>query len=170
MALSPRAPTIKTTAAIMATQRGPVIPHYNIALDLGVLFQWVPGATDTEDDVTVLGYQGGTVGRWRRVRTPLLGDNLTDADATVDPQGNFIRQLPASTLSSNRIATMGTTNAVSGDVITIVRLDTEAFTYTINNGGPAAGTLATLPVSVESFADLYFNGTNWIKIRAAQML
>jgi len=154
----------------MATQRGPVVPQYNIPLDIPVLFKWVPGGSDTEDDCTVFGYQGGSPGVWRRVRLPLLGANLTDADVTLDPQGNYIRQIPASTLSDNRVGTMGLTNTLSGDIITVVRLDVGAFTFTIINGGPAAGTLVTLPVSVQSFADLYFNGTNWIKLRAAQML
>lgn len=170
MANGPRAATIKTSAALMATQRGPIIPHYNVPLDLPALFQWVPGASDEVDSVTVFSSQGGTSGRWRRVRMPLQGDDLTDADATIDPRGNYLRVIPASTLSDNRVGTMGTTNAVEGDIITIVRLDAEAYTYTIDNGGVGGGTLVTLPVSVQSFADLYFDGTDWIKIRAAQML
>lgn len=165
-----RAAEIITTAASLATQRGPVIPHYAIPLDIPALFKWVPGGTDTEDDVTVLGYQGGTPGVWRRVRLPIQGDDLTDANATIDPRGNYLRVLPASTLSTNRVATMGTTNALEGDIITVVRRDVGAFTYTINNGGAGGGTLVTFPVSVQAFADLYFDGTNWLKIRAAQML
>ena len=154
----------------MATQSGPSIPHYNVPLDIPVLFKWVVGGADTIDGVTVLGYQGGTPGVWRRVRLPIKGAALTNANVTIDPQGNYLRVLPAATLTAHRVATMGLTNALNGDAITVVRLDVGAFTYTINNGGPAAGTLVTLPVSVQSFADLYFDGTNWIKVRAAQML
>ncbi len=170
MSNAPRCPTIKTSAANMATQRGPTIPHYNIPLDLPSLFKWIPGGSDTVDSVTVFGYQGGTPGVWRRVRLPLLGDDLTNADATIDPQGNYIRQLPAATLDDDRVATMGLTNALAGDMITIVRLDVGAYTYTINNGGPAAGTLTVLPISAKAFADLYFDGTNWIVLRSGLLL
>lgn len=170
MADTPRCLTIKTSAANMAAQRGNPTARYNLPLDIPVVFKWVPGAVDTVDSVTVFGYSGGTAGVWRRLRMPILGANLTDADVTIDPQGNYARQLVAGTLTVNRVATMGLTNAVEGDIITVTRLDVEAFTYTINNGGPAAGTLVVLPVSEKSFADLYFNGTNWILLRAAQML
>lgn len=154
----------------MASQLGPVIPHYDYALDKGALYEWIVGNTDTVDSVTVFGHVGGTVGRWRLVRRPLQGADLTDADVDIEPSGDFIRVVPASTLTVNRVATMETASARDGDIITVVRLDTEAFTYTINNGGPAAGTLVTMPVSVQAFADLYFDGTDWIKLRAAQML
>jgi hypothetical protein len=170
MADTPRCLTIKTSSANMAAQRGNPTARYNLPLDIPVVFKWVPGAVDTVDGVTVFGYSGGTAGVWRRLRMPLLGEDLGDEDVTIDPRGNYIRRVPAGTLNGHRVCTLGLTNAVEGDVITVLRLCMAAYTYTIINGGPAAGTLATFPVIKEAFMDAYFDGTNWLKVRAGTML
>ncbi|MFQ5425417.1 MAG: hypothetical protein ACE5F9_15740 [Phycisphaerae bacterium] len=155
-------------AAIQADV-GPMVEHYNVPLDMPALYRFAVGDTSTADGVAVLSHNGGTAGRWLRVRLPIKGSDLTDADATIQVGGNYWRVLPAATLSANRQLTLGTTNAAAGDIVTVTRLDMTANTYAIVNGGPAAGTLVTLAVSVKAFADLYFDGTDWLLMRAAAM-
>lgn len=145
----------------MESDQGPQLAHYELPLDVPALFKWVAGDTSTADDVTVLSHTGGTAGRWIRVRLNPVGSDLTDADATIHVTGNFRRELPASTLTANRVLTLGTTNAVAGDELTIVRYDAGAYTYQIDNGGAGAGTLCTFPVSAAYWADFAFDGTNW---------
>ena len=170
MALPPRAATVKTTAAKMATQKGNTSPEYNMPLDKGgAIFEWIPSGTDAVDSETVFGNQGGVPGTWRRVREDTKGADLADANATIQIGGKAWRVLPISTLTDNRVLTLGTTNARAGDQLTITRLDVEAFTYQIDNGGAGVGTLVTFAVSVRSFADLQFDGTNWLLKRASQM-
>jgi hypothetical protein len=89
------------------------------------------------------------------------GVSLTDAAATVVITAGAWRILPAATLTTNRILTLGTTGAVKGDMMTITRLDVTANTYTVNNGGVGAGTLLVMPASKQAFLDAYFDGTNW---------
>jgi hypothetical protein len=90
-----------------------------------------------------------------------MGAALTDASATIQIADGGRRVLPASTLSANRTITLGTTGAVNGNVIEIVRLDVGAFTLAIVNGGAGAGTLATMAVSAREYAKFKFDGSNW---------
>ena len=169
MANPRRAATIRTSVAAIEADVGPEVEHYNVPLDMPALFRFVVGSSDTADSVAVLSHNGGTAGRWLRVRLPIKGSDLTDADATIQVGGNYWRVLPAATLSANRQLTLGTTNAAAGDQITITRQDVGAFTYAVVNGGAGAGTLVTLPVSKAAFADFYYDGTNWLLVRAATM-
>jgi len=92
------------------------------------------------------------------------GANLTNADATIQWAEGRRRVLPAATLSANRALTFGVAGTPApkrGARITVTRLDAGAFTYAFINGGPAAGTLVTLPVSVPGFVTAEFDGTNW---------
>lgn len=93
--------------------------------------------------------------------TGTMGAALTNADATVTIGGGGRRVLPDATLTANRTVTLGTSNAVLGDVIEIVRLDTEAFTLAIVNGGAGAGTLLTFAVGAMLYAKFRFDGSNW---------
>lgn len=90
-----------------------------------------------------------------------FGDALTDADATIAIGDGRWRALPAATLSTGRTITLGTTDAVKGDTITIVRHDTTANTLAVVNGGPGAGTLHTMAVSAKAVARFRFDGTDW---------
>jgi len=168
MALSRRAATIMVSVASMAADVGPQIPHYAIPLDLPRLFKWVPGDTSTVDSITVIGHTGGTVGRWLQVRYDNEGDDLTDASATIGIGDGEVRRLPISTLSVNRVITLSNTNATTGDVITIVRIDAEAFTLQVDDGF-TANTITTLPASERWFADFRFGATFWQLLRAGQM-
>lgn len=169
MANPRRAATIRTSKAAMAADVGPRIEHYNMPLDFPRLYKFVVGSTATADGVAVLDHNGGTAGKWLLVRTPVKGDNLTNADATIHVGGGFWRVLPASTLSDNRVLTLGTTNAAEGDVVTVTRLDAEAYTYAIANGGGGGGTLTTFASATPSWADFYYDGTNWSLMRAGEM-
>lgn len=153
----------------MAADVGPAIEEYNVPLDYPALYKWIVGNTATADSVAVIAHNGGTVGRWHLVRLPVKGADLGDASVTLTVGGNRWRRIPAATLGANRILTLGTANAAAGDMLTVTRLDTGAFTVAINNGGPAAGTLTTLPVSARWWAAFYFDGTNWLLHSAGQM-
>lgn len=89
------------------------------------------------------------------------GANLADADATVQVSEGVLRRLPAATLGAARVLTLGTTNAVKGDQICIVRDDVTANTYTVHNGGPGANDLLVMPASKQGFCLAQFDGTNW---------
>ncbi len=92
----------------------------------------------------------------------LLGASLTDADdPALDVGDGSLRRLPAGTLTANRQVTLDDTNPTTGEVIIIERLDTEAFTLAIVNGGVGGGTLYTFPVSQSRMAKFKFDGTNW---------
>lgn len=90
------------------------------------------------------------------------GTDLTDAAATIQIAAGNWRVLPAATLTTARVLTLGTTGAVAGDQITITRLDATANTYTIANGGGGGGNLVVMPVSKVNFALCQFDGTDWL--------
>ena len=168
MALTRRAATVFSTVAQLAADQGPIVPHYAITLDTGKFYQWTPADITTADDYKVVSHVGGSEGRWFQVVEDDEGDALTDADATILASGKPHRTLPASTLTVNRVLTIGDTNAVAGDRITITRLDTEAFTYQIYDDAGSAG-IITLPASEKWFVDIRFDGANWTLERAGKM-
>lgn len=168
----PRAITVRSSVADMRVRRGPQVPHYNFPLDRGEAFRFVVDNAEADNGVTVVApSNSGADGRWKRVRRPDKGADLTDTPAqTVEVSGDFWRVLPDIPITQNLVVTLGVTAAEAGDLVTITRLDAAAFTVTINNGGPAAGTLATFPISQQAFGDFYFDGTDWVKRRAATMI
>ncbi len=166
MANPRRAATIRLTVANIEADVGLNLPSYVVPLDQPRLYRWAVGDLLTPDSITVLDHSGGVAGNWLEVVEDDAGAALTDANATIQVGGNRWRVLPAATLSANRILTLGTTNAQAGHTIDVTRLDAEAFTYAIANGGAGAGTLITFPVSARYWAKLQFDGTNW-KLRAA---
>jgi hypothetical protein len=148
----------------MQARRGPQVPHYNLALDVGRVYRFEVANVLLDDGLTVLKPSGGTSGSWLEVRRVLDGANLTDADINVLVGGNVLRVLPAATLTATHFALLGTTNAERGDVIRIVRNDLSVFVYNVVNGGPASGILHAFAGSVAGFADSYFDGTDWIRM------
>jgi hypothetical protein len=153
----------------MAAGQGFHLPHYAVCLDNGQLYRWAPDDATTANGYTVVAATGGTSGNWLHVPGDTLGADLTDADETLTVAQKFVRYVEAATLTANRTKTLSTTGAINGHVITIVRLDTTAFTMPIVNGGAGAGTIITFPVSVRYWADFRFDGTNWRLLRAGQM-
>jgi hypothetical protein len=168
-----RAVFARSTAAVVASEIGPELPHYVLPLDLGEIFRWVPGSELTPDGVAVLGYQGGSPGAWVRVRRPDKGDHLTglaSGNVTITVGEHWWRVIPAGTLTANRQVTLGITNASAGDTLDITRLDVGAYTVALVNGGPATGTLCTMPVAARAWARLYFDGDNWLHRASGLML
>jgi hypothetical protein len=66
-------------------------------------------------------------------------------------QGDTRVYLLAGTMSQGETVTLGTTGAVLGDIIRIVRTSTSAQTLAVVNGGAGAGTLATSSLSKIGF-------------------
>ncbi len=161
MAAPRRAVTVVSTRTALGATYGQPTERYAQCLD-GGLFRWTLNDTSTADGRVVIAATGGAVGRYKRVREDDQGAVLTDANATLQVGEGFWRRLPAATLSDNRTLTLGTTNAAAGDVIEITREDVGAYTVAVVNGGPAAGTLLTFPVSEKWHARFYFDGTNWV--------
>lgn len=93
----------------------------------------------------------------------ITGTALTDVAATtVQRGGRVTKYLLAGTMSQGETITLGTTGAVVGDVIRIIRTSTSAQTCAVVNGGAGAGTLCTLVASKVGFAFAIFDGTNWL--------
>ena len=93
----------------------------------------------------------------------VAGTALTDVAATtvqrVGPRTSF---LLAGTMSQNETITLGTTGAVAGDYIKIIRTSTSAYTCAVVNGGAGARTLHTQVASKVNFTEARFDGTNWL--------
>lgn len=155
--------------AAIAADRGPDTERYSIPLDRPSLYIWRIKSPDTADGVRILGHTGGTAGQWEEVRFPDRGADLTDANVTLHVTDDVWRVMPVSTLGDNRAVTLSPTLAQEGDRIEVTRLDAEAFTLEIINGGTGAGTLLTMPASKRSFAKFYFDGVDWVLREAAQM-
>lgn len=169
MANPPRAARHWETIDLLESYHGQAIEDFAYVDELGATFKWEVDSTATADDFSVLTHNGGTAGRWIRQRLVLTGTALGDGDATIYVAGGLERIMPVSTLTGNSALTLGTTNAASGDVLTVTRRDVEAYTYQVVNGGPAAGTLCTLPVSLAYWADFRFDGTDWAMLRGGAL-
>lgn len=90
------------------------------------------------------------------------GSNLTDSDQNIDVTGGTYYELPGpTTLTTDRDVTFDTTGANTGQLMTIVRLDTSFFTLDVVNGGPGAGTIHTFIGGQEGGMTARFDGTNW---------
>jgi hypothetical protein len=90
------------------------------------------------------------------------GAALTNTAATTVQRGGVVtRFLLAGTMSQDETVTLGTTGAIAGDIIRIVRTSTSAHVLAVVDGGPGTPTLVTLPNSKVGFVQAYFDGTNW---------
>lgn len=175
MPLAIRTAEIYTTAAILAAAPGPIIPHYAICLDTGRLYQWIPGDATTADGWAVLGHVGGFAGRWHRVQPDDRGADLPNDNTSIYLAGKPVRYVIAGTLNANREYLLRTKlssgassiNCSNGDRLTIVRLDTSAYTLRLTD--EVYGTIITLPASQAWFADLRFNEKGWVLLRAGKM-
>ena len=164
-------PTIYLTVDGVQSSPGPLTQKFAIILNgARGLYRWVRGSIATDDAWTTLEPSGGMAGAWELQGFPDKGDNLGAGNATIQVGGKDWRVLPAATLAANATLTLGTTNARAGYRIRITREDVGAYTYAIANGGPAAGTLVTCPVSSRAYGIFYFDGTNWSREFAATMI
>lgn len=89
------------------------------------------------------------------------GHNLTNTSTQIAVTDGNLFVMPPATLSGNIAITLATTNAVTGSIIEIQRLDSAAFTIVVVNGGPAGTNLYTFPASAQRATDFRFDGTNW---------
>lgn len=108
------------------------------------------GLVQKDEDERVIPLKPGTV-----------GNAIADADATIQVGDGVHRVVKENTLTDNRAITLGTTSATTGHIIEIHRLDANAYTLAVINGGVGAGTLVTLPVSECHSCEFRFDGTNW---------
>jgi len=150
----------------MKAAYGPRLPKYAIVLTTGLLYQWTPDDTTTEqapatyDFPTVIGHTGGYAGRWLLVRFEDRATDLTDAAQDIYVANGRRYVVAAGTLTVSRIKTLKDDGAAEGDVIRITRHDVEAFTMPIVDEDSTA-TIFTFPASESWFADFRFDGTNW---------
>lgn len=93
------------------------------------------------------------------------GANLTDADQTIQwSSTDCYRRLPASTLSTDRNKTLGTTNAVAGSTWVLdIYAQAAGNDCVIINGGSGAGTIDTIIGGVKARYVVRYDGTNWVK-------
>jgi hypothetical protein len=97
------------------------------------------------------------------VAAPVEGTALTDADQTLTiGGGSDYTQSTALTASRTKTLSVSGTPPTTGEVITIKRLTTAAFTMPIVNGGGGGGTLYTFPSGEKRVADFRYDGTNWV--------
>jgi hypothetical protein len=166
-----RAITTVATLAGLRSMRGPYAEHFVFVVETGRVYRWVRDSALVDDARTVIvPLVGGFPGAWLLVRTPDAGDPLGDANATITMGGGAWRTLPAGTLTANRTLTLDPAGAAAGDDLEVTRLDLGAFTLALVNGGPAGGTIVTLPAAARSFAVAYFDGGNFVHRRSALML
>jgi hypothetical protein len=96
---------------------------------------------------------------------PATGPNLTDADATVNPASSAISAsvLPASTLTGNRVLTIGVSGSpTTQQIYQVIRRDVSAHTYTVkDDAGTTLFTFAASP-SAPQGATFYFDGTHYV--------
>ena len=102
---------------------------------------------------------------------------LTNANGTLSLTNGSLFVLPPATLSgSGKTWTIDrnglpTTTPGTGSLLVFLCLDSTAFTKTIVNGGPAGGTILSVPISVTPLAAYVFydDGTNWVYLTQEQM-
>jgi hypothetical protein len=125
----------------------------------GETTEWQFSATQLDcfgNDLANVGRLNGAT-----VAAPVEGTALTDAAQTLAVAGgnNYVQ---AVALTASRTKTLSNTGPETGEVITIIRTTTAAFTMPIVNGGVGGGTPYTFPVSAKRVADFRFDGVNWV--------
>lgn len=166
-----RAITTVSTLAGLRSIRGPYAEHLVFVIETGRVYRWVYGSPLADDGrAVIVPLVGGFPGAWVLVRADDAGAELGDADATVTVAGGAWRTLPAGTLTASRTLTLDPTGAAAGDELEVTRLDLSAWVLALVNGGPAGGTVVTLPAAARSFAVAHFDGANFVHRRSALML
>ena len=95
---------------------------------------------------------------------PAKGPNLTDANVTLQvfTAKKSLYVMPAGTLSTNRVVTMGIAGPIQSMIVFILCLDTSANTLTIKNN--AGTTLFTHQGSVTGpqWYEVFFTAADWV--------
>lgn len=163
--------TVFLTPVLLAADPGPTTDtRYAYVVSLDKHFVWDLYATDTPNNVTVIGTNGnGAVGVWRVVSGDDSGAVLTGTTPqTLTVAGGRLRVIPVGALVANLTLNLSTSGAQTNDEIEVVCNDTAAYTVTVVNGGVGAGNLAVKPVSVRGWIRAKFDGTNWYHAGSAQ--
>lgn len=170
-----QAAVVHATVAHLRADPGPIVEHYAIVLELGgAVFKSATDGSNTaiaDDGINVIGTTGGTAAVWVRQFENERGADIGAGNQTITIAGGRWRVLPAATLGGNAIWTLSVVGVPVGShpSLEFTRLDVTANTVAIVNGGPAASTLTTLPVSAKSGARVEFDGTNWV-LRSSGLL
>lgn len=91
------------------------------------------------------------------------GADLGDADATIQPTTDAAScyTMPESTMTANRIVTLGTTGSpVTAGIVQIIRRDRSANTLTVKVGSTTLIVFSASPASAQG-ASFYFDGTTY---------
>ncbi|MBU0572039.1 MAG: hypothetical protein KKC50_08375 [Candidatus Omnitrophica bacterium] len=164
-------PTVYSDVLELASRAGPqTATRYAYVVEEDAHYAWYLGSSLTADQINIITPMGGGIGQWIRIRSVSRGADLTDADATITISEGRWRVLPLATLTAARVLTIGDDYASEGDQMTITRLDMEAFTYQVDNGGGGGGTLVTFGAGARAFLDVEFDGTDWIVKQSGEML
>lgn len=170
---------VMPTAAGLRMVPGQENARYCFVQELGAVFRWVLNSSLTDDGFKVIAVSTGLLGAWVRCAAPsgpLTGAALLgNADVTINVGQGFYRQMVASTLTGNRTITLDPGNVAgpptdNGDEIEICRFDVSAYTLTVVNGGPGAGTIKIFPGSVASMLVAVSDGTNFSYKHATLLL
>lgn len=157
--MSDRKPIVVSSRAALATLNGASSARYAFTLDSGSrLFRWVPDSVAEEDGqlVVVQSTGGGAPGAWISNREDVRGDDIA-ASGTIQIGDGFWRKVTATSAVS---VTLGVENATTGDYIIVT--NASDYIATVINGGPGAGTLATLQPGGSAVVYAYFVDSNWV--------
>jgi hypothetical protein len=109
-----------------------------------------------EDDGRVRVYVGPFVGDDVVINGATLANASTSTATALGRNTRY--QVPPQ--SQNTVVTLSTSGAVVGDQITIVSVNTAAYTVEVYDAGNSVA-LATLVASKKGFVKAYFDGTGW---------
>lgn len=174
--LLPRAVAIVPSIAVLRSQPGPALARYFWVLELGASFRWALNSLALDDGFTaIVPNVGGFQGAWLRMRTTERGPDIAAADftahaATVGVASGYWQVITPASLTGASTITLDPAGAVAGDWKEFTREDTTGNTLAFVNGGPAAGTLTTMPVSARAYARFDFDGTNFVRRTSGLLL
>lgn len=161
MAREIRAITMRDSLANMVGQPGPQERAFWWPQDGGAPYVWVPNDAGVPDGWALVGHNDGYPGNWKRLRPLRRGDDLITGAQTIQIGGRPLRVMPVGVMAGNSSVVLGTTNAATGDELTIVSHNLGAWTLTITNGGVGGGTLKIFPSATPARADFWFQDTDW---------
>jgi hypothetical protein len=105
---------------------------------------------------------GGTALEYFSPPTPVVGADLTNANATKNISDGSQFTLPAATLaSSTKTLTLGTSGTPEVDEVVEVIVYSQSQDYVLANGGPIADTIYTVTAGTKRVLHAKWNGTDW---------
>jgi hypothetical protein len=158
--------TVYLTLAHLAARPGPLgDTRYAFVVDKGAAYKWIAGSALTADGFNIVDVYGGGIGQWLRVVENDRGADLTNADASIAVFAGCWRVLPVATLTAHRVVAILKDGALPGDIVTITRLDTSAFTLTVRTMIGLVPDDVVMPGGAPMFVDKEYDGVNWVTRR-----